>query len=147
MSRRGGRAEGAIVALMGTGLKLDRPLAWTTWRPTWRLLGIAMPVNILATGLLGWWVLGLAPASAMLLGAVVAPTGPVLASDVQVGPPGEGDEDEVRFALTPKPGSTTGWPSPSPTLPSPPSARRAWASGSGGGSSTTSWSRLPPPWC
>lgn len=97
-----------IVALMGTGLKLDRPFGWATWRSTWRLLAVAMPVTIVATGLLGWWTLGLAPATAMLLGAVVAPTDPVLASDVQVGPPGVGDEDEVRFALTSEAGLNDG---------------------------------------
>lgn len=97
-----------IVALMGTGLKLDRPFGWAPWRSTWRLLAIAMPVTIVATGLLGWWILGFAPATAMLLGAVVAPTDPVLASDVQVGPPGEGDEDEVRFALTSEAGLNDG---------------------------------------
>ncbi|HEV2070537.1 MAG TPA: cation:proton antiporter [Acidimicrobiales bacterium] len=89
-----------IVALMGAGLKIDRPFGWTAWRPTWRLLGVAMPLTIVATGVLGWMVVGLAPAAAMLLGAVVAPTDPVLASDVQVGPPGEEEEDNVRFALT-----------------------------------------------
>lgn len=89
-----------IVALMGTGLKLDRPFGWSAWKPTWRLLALAMPITILSAGVLGWWVAGLAPAAAMLLGAVVAPTDPVLASDVQVGPPGQGDEDEVRFTLT-----------------------------------------------
>ncbi|MDP8936307.1 MAG: cation:proton antiporter [Actinomycetota bacterium] len=97
-----------IVALMGTGLKLDRPFGWAAWRPTWRLLAVAMPVTIVATALLGWWVVGLAPATAMLLGAVVAPTDPVLASDVQVGPPGEGDEDDVRFALTSEAGLNDG---------------------------------------
>ena len=97
-----------IVALMATGLKLDRPFGWAAWRPTWRLLAIAMPVTILATAVLGWWVVGLAPATAMLLGAVVAPTDPVLASDVQVGPPGEGDEDDVRFALTSEAGLNDG---------------------------------------
>ena len=97
-----------IVALMGTGLKLDRPFGWAAWRPTWRLLGVAMPFTIVATGLVGWWLLALAPATAMLLGAVVAPTDPVLASDVQVGPPGEGDEDEVRFALTSEAGLNDG---------------------------------------
>ena len=97
-----------IVALMGAGLKLDRPFGWSTWRPTWRLLAIAMPVTVVATGLLGWWFLGLAPATAMLLGAVVAPTDPVLASDVQVGPPGHGDEDDVRFTLTSEAGLNDG---------------------------------------
>lgn len=97
-----------IVALMGTGLKLDRAFGWAAWRPTWRLLAVAMPVTIVATALLGWWVVGLAPATAMLLGAVVAPTDPVLASDVQVGPPGEDDEDDVRFALTSEAGLNDG---------------------------------------
>lgn len=91
-----------IVSLMGAGLKLDRRLGWSTWRTTWRLLLVAMPVAIGLTALLGWWAAGLVPASALLLGAVLAPTDPVLAGDVQVGPPGEeqGAEDDVRFALT-----------------------------------------------
>ena len=93
---------GVIVALMGAGLKLDRPLGWSTWRPTVRLLAITMPVTIGLSALVGWWAVGLAPATALLLGAVLAPTDPVLAADVQVGPPG-GDpheEDDLRFSLT-----------------------------------------------
>ncbi|UGT61708.1 cation:proton antiporter [Nocardia asteroides] len=94
-----------IVALMGVGLAIDRPLHWRTWRSTWRLLLIAMPVCIAAVAVFGWWAVALPPAAAVLLGAVLAPTDPVLASDVQVeGPtPGEGsdeEDDEVRFALT-----------------------------------------------
>ena len=100
---------GVIVSLMGAGLKLDRHVGWRSWQSTWRLLAITMPVTIVATALLGWWMLGLAPAAALLLGAALAPTDPVLASDVQVGPPGAAledtenphdAEDEVRFALT-----------------------------------------------
>ena len=93
---------GVIVALMGAGLKLDRPLGWTTWRPTVRLLAITMPLTIALTALVGWWAVGLAPATAVLLGAVLAPTDPVLAADVQVGPPGgdEDEEDDLRFSLT-----------------------------------------------
>ena len=75
---------GVIVALMGAGLKLDRPLGWTTWQPTVRLLAITMPLTILLSALLGWWAVGLAPAAALLLGAVLAPTDPVLAAEVQV---------------------------------------------------------------
>ncbi|MBW0116447.1 cation:proton antiporter [Pseudonocardia abyssalis] len=91
-----------IIALMGAGLKLDRPIGWRSWSSTWRLLGIGMPLMIVATAVLGWWALGLAPAAALLFGSALAPTDPVLASDVQVGEPGgeEQGEDEVRFALT-----------------------------------------------
>jgi sodium/hydrogen antiporter len=91
-----------IVALMGAGLKLDRPIGWRRWSSTWRLLAIAMPLTIVGTAVLGWWWAGLAPAAALLLGSALAPTDPVLASDVQVGEPTEDEdsEDEVRFALT-----------------------------------------------
>lgn len=97
-----------LVSLMGVGLAIDRPFAWRAWWPTWRLLGIAMPLCIAAVALLGWRVLALSPAAAILLGAVLAPTDPVLASDVQVAGPSvsgeeespEAEDDEVRFALT-----------------------------------------------
>jgi NhaP-type Na+/H+ or K+/H+ antiporter len=89
-----------VVALTGAGLKLDRPLGWRSWNITWRLLAIAMPLSILAIAAIGHWVLGLGVAAALLVGAALAPTDPVLAGDVQVGPPGEGEEDDVRFNLT-----------------------------------------------
>jgi len=88
-----------IIALMGAGLKLDRIFTWRRWGITWRLLGITMPLSIAAMTLLGLGI-GLPLAAALLLGAALAPTDPVLASDVQVGPPKTGEEDEVRFGLT-----------------------------------------------
>ncbi|GIE77526.1 cation transporter [Actinoplanes philippinensis] len=99
-----------IVALMGAGLKIDRPFGRRRWASTFRLLLIAMPVTIAAVALLGWWWAGLVPASALLLGAAMAPTDPVLAADVQVGEPTdeEDSEDEVRFALTSEAGLNDG---------------------------------------
>ncbi|MEV0898602.1 cation:proton antiporter [Actinoplanes sp. NPDC049802] len=101
---------GVIVALMGAGLKIDRPFGRRRWASTGRLLIVAMPVTIAAMALLGWWWVGLVPASALLLGAAMAPTDPVLASDVQVGEPTdeEDSEDEVRFALTSEAGLNDG---------------------------------------
>jgi NhaP-type Na+/H+ or K+/H+ antiporter len=91
-----------IVSLMGAGLKLDRPPSWRGWMTTRRLIVIALPLTIAATAIVGWWVAGLVPAAALLLGAALAPTDPVIAGEVQVGPPGgdADDEDDVRFALT-----------------------------------------------
>jgi NhaP-type Na+/H+ or K+/H+ antiporter len=99
-----------IIALMGAGLRLDRPFGRVRWSSTWRLLAVTMPLSIIATALLGWWALGLGPAAAVLLGSVLAPTDPVLASDVQVGEPSsdEDSEDEVRFALTSEAGLNDG---------------------------------------
>ena len=107
-----------LVALMGVGLAIDRPLelrnraSWAGWRSTWRLLGITMPLCIGAVALLAWGA-GVAPAAALLLGAVLAPTDPVLASDVQVAGPQTGDHevdesDELRFALTSEAGLNDG---------------------------------------
>lgn len=111
-----------LLALMGVGLAIDRPLRlrvpgdWMRWSSTWRLLLIAMPISIAGMWLVGWWLAGLAPATALLLGAVLAPTDPVLAGDVQVGAPDvetadadESDErHEVRFALTSEAGLNDG---------------------------------------
>ena len=89
-----------IISLLGAGLKLDRPPGWRRWSTTWRLLAVAMPLTIAATAWLGWSGLGFSLGMALLFGAAMAPTDPVLAADVQVGPPKSGDEDEVRFGLT-----------------------------------------------
>ncbi|WP_431302670.1 cation:proton antiporter [Sediminicoccus sp. BL-A-41-H5] len=97
-----------IIALMGAGLKIDRPFHWRRWAVTWRLLGLAMPLTILAIAALGVWGLGLPLALAVLLGGALAPTDPVLAGDVQVGPPRSGPEDEVRFGLTSEAGLNDG---------------------------------------
>lgn len=97
-----------IISLTSAGLKLDRPLGWRSWLTTWRLLAITMPLCIAALAMGGVWVLGLPLAAALLLGAVIAPTDPVLAASVQVGPPGEDSEHEVRFALTSEAGLNDG---------------------------------------
>lgn len=109
-----------LVALMGVGLALDRPLnrrAWRSWSPTWRLLLVAMPLTIGAVFLLGWGMLGVAAPMALLLGACLAPTDPVLAGDVQVDGPSTGgsadeaepdERDEVKFSLTSEAGLNDG---------------------------------------
>ena len=97
-----------LVALVGAGLRIDTPFSWRRWGLTWRLLGIAMPLSILGGMLLGQYLLGYGLATALLLGAVLAPTDPVLASDVQVHGPGEGGEDPVRFGLTSEAGFNDG---------------------------------------
>jgi len=96
-----------IVALFATGMRIDVLRPFTRWNPTWRLLGIAMPLTIAGTAAVGL-LTGLPLSAALLLGAVLAPTDPVLAGDVQVGPPTEGGEHPVRFALTTEAGLNDG---------------------------------------
>lgn len=96
-----------IIALMGAGLKIDRHVGLRRWATTWRLLGPTMLISFGLFALTGWWLLGLDPAAAILLGAVLAPTDPVLAADVQTAEPMTG-EAEPRFALTSEAGLNDG---------------------------------------
>lgn len=97
-----------IIVLFATGLRIDDIQSWKRWRPTVRLLVIAMPLTIAAIALLGWALAGMTIAGSVLLGAVLSPTDPVLAGDVQVGPPLEGREHPVRFTLTAEAGLNDG---------------------------------------
>lgn len=104
---------GVLVALVGAGISIDRPLGLRRWLTTWRLLTVGMVASIAGIAVLGWWLLRLDVATAVLLGAVLAPTDPVLAGDVQVGEPvleehRLDDEDEVRFGLTSEAGANDG---------------------------------------
>ena len=97
-----------IIALMGAGLKLDRPIGLRAWATTWRLLGLVMPLTILAVMMVAIYILNFPVAVALLFAAALAPTDPVLASAVQVGPPRSGEDGEVRFGLTSEAGLNDG---------------------------------------
>lgn len=106
-----------IISLMGAGLKLDRPFSIRAWNATWRLLAIALPLTAGLIAVLTWGVLGLLPATAILLGAVIAPTDPVLAAGIGAGAPLTEVEEEldpqdhrgpVRFTLTSEAGLNDG---------------------------------------
>lgn len=97
-----------IVALFGTGLKLDRALTFRGWTSVVRLLGVVMPLTIVAIALFGVWAMGLSLGAAVVLGAALAPTDPVLAGDIGVGPPGDEEEKEPNFSVTAEAGLNDG---------------------------------------
>lgn len=97
-----------IVALFGAGLRIDRHFGWVKWRSTILLLVVVMPLTIGAITLFASTIMGLSLGAAIILGACLAPTDPVLAGAVQVGPPGEGDGSETSFALTSEAGFNDG---------------------------------------
>ena len=101
-----------IFALFSSGLKLDRQLRWREWGSVVRLLAIAMPLTIAGVALFASEVIGLSLAAAVMLGAVLAPTDPVLAGDIGVGPPGDEAEHEPNFALTAEAGANDGLAAP-----------------------------------
>lgn len=100
-------AEIAVtISLFSAGLKLRTPLSDPAWRPPIRLAFLSMTATVGMVALAGRYGLGLPWGGAVLLGAVLAPTDPVLASDVQVDEPD--DRDRLRFTLTGEAGFNDG---------------------------------------
>lgn len=95
-----------ILSLFAAGLKLRTPLTDGRWRLPLRLATVSMTLTVFGIAALGVVGLGLPLGAAVLLGAVLAPTDPVLASDVQIEDPD--DTDRLRFSLTGEAGFNDG---------------------------------------
>ena len=95
-----------IVSLFTAGLKLRVPLRDSLWRLPIVLASWSMAITVGLVALVGVVALELPLGAAILLGAVLAPTDPVLASDVQV--TGPRDQDRLRFTLTGEAGLNDG---------------------------------------
>jgi len=87
-----------LISLFSIGLKLGRPSRQRGWRVASLLASTGMLATVGLAMLAAHWVLGLGWAAALLLAAILAPTDPVLASDVQI--QSDTDRDVVRLALT-----------------------------------------------
>ena len=97
---------GVVVSLFAAGLKLRRPLRSPLWRLPLILAFAAMALTVALIALLGYFWLALPLGAAVILGAVLAPTDPVLAAEVQV--EHANDVDELRFTLTGEAGMNDG---------------------------------------
>jgi sodium/hydrogen antiporter len=95
-----------VVSLFVGGLKLRLPFGNPAWRAAYLLAGPVMILSIIGVALLGYFVLGLTPAASLLLGAVLAPTDPVLAAEVTI--ESAEDKDEMRYALSGEAGLNDG---------------------------------------
>ena len=95
-----------IVALFVGGLKLRLPLKDPAWVAARRLGGPIMLATIAGVALCAMLLLGLDPATALLLGAVLAPTDPVLAGTVKVN--SAADHDRMRYGLSGEAGLNDG---------------------------------------
>jgi len=99
--------EGSVVlALFVGGLKLRLPLRHPAWKAAYRLAVPVMLACIAGVALSAKLLLGLDTATALLLGAVLAPTDPVLASTVKVS--SAEDHDRVRYGLSGEAGLNDG---------------------------------------
>lgn len=87
-----------IVSVFGCGLKMNRPMGFAAWQTPARLIGFLMPLSIVAIALCAHTFLKFDWGTAILLGAILAPTDPVLASEVQLAH--TEDQDDFRFGIT-----------------------------------------------
>ena len=95
-----------VISLFAAGLKLAAPMGARIWWIPFRLATVSMVATVGLTALAGVMLLDLPLGAAVLLGAILAPTDPVLATDVQIR--GTGDDDRLRFALTGEAGLNDG---------------------------------------
>jgi len=95
-----------LISLFSAGVKMPVPVTWERWRPSFGLAWVAMSITVVLIAAFSYLVLGLPIGAGILLGAILAPTDPVLATDVQVRR--AGDNDQLRFVLTSEAGMNDG---------------------------------------
>ncbi len=95
-----------LISLFSAGVKMPVPITARRWGPSIRLAWLSMSITVGLVAAFGYYVLGLPLGAGVLLGAILAPTDPVLATDVQVRH--AGDYDTLRFTLTSEAGMNDG---------------------------------------
>ncbi len=87
-----------LISLFAVGLRLDMPLRDKRWRLPLRLAFVSMAAMVAMVAAVGVFWLGLSLGAAVLLGAILAPTDPVLASDVSADPGARNDRIGLSLA-------------------------------------------------
>jgi NhaP-type Na+/H+ or K+/H+ antiporter len=95
-----------LVSLFSAGVKMPVPITRKRWMPAFRLAWLSMSINVGLVAAFSYFVLHLPLGAGVLLGAILAPTDPVLATDVQVRH--ADDRDQLRFSLTSEAGMNDG---------------------------------------
>lgn len=95
-----------LISLFTVGLRLGVPLRDRRWRLPLRLAFVSMAAMVAMVTAIGVWWLGLPLGVAVLLGAILAPTDPVLAANVQAG--SGAHQERVGFSLAAEGGLNDG---------------------------------------
>ena len=95
-----------LISLFSAGVKMPVPVSFARWRTPMLLATVSMAVSVGMVAAFAYYLLGLPLGAGVLLGAILAPTDPVLATDVQIRHPG--DRDQLRFTLTCEAGMNDG---------------------------------------
>ncbi|WP_413463914.1 cation:proton antiporter [Dechloromonas denitrificans] len=95
-----------LISLFSAGVKMPAPLSFKRWRTPVLLATVSMTASVAMVAAFAYYLFDLPLGACILLGAIVAPTDPVLATDVQIRHPG--DHDQLRFTLTCEAGMNDG---------------------------------------
>ena len=95
-----------LISLFSAGVKMPVPFSLARWRTPILLSTLSMAITVGLITLFAYYLLHLPLGAAVLLGAILAPTDPVLATDVQIRHPD--DRDQLRFTLTCEAGMNDG---------------------------------------
>ena len=95
-----------LISLFSAGIKMPVPFNFATWRTPVLLATVSITLTVGMVAAFSYYLLDLPLGAGVLLGAIVAPTDPVLATDVQIRHPG--DRDQLRFTLTCEAGMNDG---------------------------------------
>lgn len=95
-----------LISLFSAGVKMPVPITRARWMPAVRLAFLSMTISVGLVAAFAYYVLNLPLGAGVLLGAILAPTDPVLATDVQVRH--ADDRDKLRFTLTCEAGMNDG---------------------------------------
>jgi len=95
-----------LISLFSAGVKMPGTFTFTRWRAPMLLATVSMGLTVAMVAAFAVFVLDMPVGAGVLLGAILAPTDPVLATDVQIRHPG--DRDQLRFTLTCEAGMNDG---------------------------------------
>ena len=106
------------VALVGVALRLPVGYSSSNWRLLFVLLGIVMPLMWIVGGLLAYLIVGVPFWVAVLIGAIVTPTDPVVADSIVAGGVAERNlPARLRHAISSESGFNDGLALPFVVLP------------------------------
>lgn len=95
-----------LISLFAAGVKMPAPIKLRRWRTPVLLATVSMAATVAMVAAFAYYLLGMPLGACIILGAILAPTDPVLATDVQIRHPG--DQDQLRFTLTCEAGMNDG---------------------------------------
>lgn len=106
------------IGLMGVALRVPKNYFFRNWKPLAILLGLVMPIMWVVSGLLVYWILKIPFWEAMLVGAAITPTDPIVSTSIVTGVVAEDDlPKRIRHIISAESGANDGLAYPFVLLP------------------------------